>query len=300
MPPERWWRPQSAACRDGGPYRRSPARRGFQTMFSPSVPEPVLGPASSSVSAGRGSRLPLRENKSFRGSQRSGTDQRLAGPARFGAAQRNQFRDGVRVGRGCAGALAFPSAGPGEVMELIKRTAHTGGAGPSAATGYGVIDPVAALTYRLPPLRQMPDPDLGRLIARPLWQHQATRRMRNLVLIVVGGCTGLSVIVLVVSAPMRIRKTRSVRGAGRAVGTLESVDQGVDLSSVISVLLLDVNCLGPDRRSLGCRRRPANAISFARRDDGRRRGLGVNSRQSVCRRSIVCVDRFFGLGVRIV
>ena len=37
------------------------------------------------------------------------------------------------------------------MIDLIKRTAHTPGEGPNPATGYGVVDPIAALTYQLPP-----------------------------------------------------------------------------------------------------------------------------------------------------
>ncbi len=48
----------------------------------------------------------------------------------------------------------FPELTAGQVIELVKRTAHTPGAGPNEATGYGVVDPVAALTYRLPAANQ--------------------------------------------------------------------------------------------------------------------------------------------------
>lgn len=96
----------------------------------------------------------------------------------------------------------FPTLTAGQVMELIKRTAHTGGAGPNAVTGYGVVDPIAALTSQLPPPRTMPDPDAGRPIARPP-RRDRDDRIRNIVLAVTGGCAALSLIGVAVLAPKR-------------------------------------------------------------------------------------------------
>lgn len=99
-------------------------------------------------------------------------------------------------------------------MELVKRTAQTNGAGPNTATGYGVIDPVAALTYQLPPAEKLPNPDVGRPISAPLRRHRDDR-VRNIVLSVTGGCVALSIIALAVSAPNRLRKMQcEIRGGG--------------------------------------------------------------------------------------
>lgn len=102
----------------------------------------------------------------------------------------------------------FPALSAGQVMELIKRTAHTDGAGPNAATGYGVVDPIAALTYQLPPLKNMPNPDAGRPIPSPPRQAP-DHRVRNTVLAVTGACAGLSLIALAVSAPKRRPKAEA-------------------------------------------------------------------------------------------
>jgi membrane-anchored mycosin MYCP len=107
----------------------------------------------------------------------------------------------------------FPALSAGQVMELIKRTAHTGGVGPNATTGYGVIDPIAALTYQLPSLRKMPNPDIGRSIASPP-RREADNRVRNIVLAVTGACAAMSMIALAVLAPTRTRKPRPERGRG--------------------------------------------------------------------------------------
>jgi membrane-anchored mycosin MYCP len=104
----------------------------------------------------------------------------------------------------------FPALGASEVMALIKRTAHTGGAGPNDASGYGVVDPVAALTYQLPPFGAMPDPDAGRAIAgRP--RRDRDNRVRDIVLAATGACVALSAIALALLAPKRILKARSAR-----------------------------------------------------------------------------------------
>jgi membrane-anchored mycosin MYCP len=100
----------------------------------------------------------------------------------------------------------FPQLSAGQVIALIKRTAHTGGTGPNATTGYGIIDPVAALTYQLPPLASMPNPDAGRPISGPRRPNRDTR-IRTIVLTVTGACAGVALIALAVLAPHRSRTT---------------------------------------------------------------------------------------------
>lgn len=104
----------------------------------------------------------------------------------------------------------FPALSAGEVMELIKRTAHTGGAGPNAVVGYGVVDPIAALTYQLPPLKNVPNPDAGRRIASPP-RRDRDNRVRDIVLAVTGACAALSLIALAVLAPRRKRRASAER-----------------------------------------------------------------------------------------
>jgi membrane-anchored mycosin MYCP len=73
----------------------------------------------------------------------------------------------------------YPELTAGQVMDLIKRTAHTPGEGPNPATGYGVVDPIAALTYQLQPaagrrshggtpISGPPQPDPGNVRARTI------------------------------------------------------------------------------------------------------------------------------------
>jgi membrane-anchored mycosin MYCP len=90
----------------------------------------------------------------------------------------------------------FPALSAAEVMERVKRTAHTPDVGPNAATGYGIVDPVAALTYVVPPAEAIPPPYVSRAIAEPRPQDGNGNRTRNVVLAVVGVCAVLAAVAL--------------------------------------------------------------------------------------------------------
>jgi membrane-anchored mycosin MYCP len=92
----------------------------------------------------------------------------------------------------------FPDMSAGEVMARIKRTAQTPDVGPNVATGYGVIDPVAALTYDVPPAAKMPAPLAGHAISGPPQRDPGSRRARDIVLVVMGTCVALAAVALVV------------------------------------------------------------------------------------------------------
>jgi membrane-anchored mycosin MYCP len=119
----------------------------------------------------------------------------------------------------------FPTLTAGQVMDLIKRTAHNPGTGPNIATGHGVVDPVAALTYQLPPVEKMPNPDVGRSITLPSPPDAASTRVRNIVLAVSGACMALSAVALAVLVPRRTRKEQSRNDEiGESGGSLAQVD----------------------------------------------------------------------------
>jgi membrane-anchored mycosin MYCP len=90
-----------------------------------------------------------------------------------------------------------------EVMDRVKRTAHTPQAGPNAASGYGVVDPIAALTYDLPPGDEMPVPVAAHAIAMPPGPDRGSG-VRNVVLAVVCGCLAVAAVtVLAIRKPGR-------------------------------------------------------------------------------------------------
>jgi membrane-anchored mycosin MYCP len=92
----------------------------------------------------------------------------------------------------------FPNMSAREIMERIKRTAQTPQAGPNVATGYGVIDPIAALTFDLPPAAKMPAPFAGHTISGPPEPDPGSHRARDNVLIAVGTCVALAAVAVVV------------------------------------------------------------------------------------------------------
>jgi membrane-anchored mycosin MYCP len=97
----------------------------------------------------------------------------------------------------------FPTMTAAEVMDRVKRTAHTPQAGPNAASGYGVVDPIAALTYDLPPGDEMPVPVAAHAIAMPPGPDRGSG-VRNVVLAVVCGCLAVAAVtVLAIRKPGR-------------------------------------------------------------------------------------------------
>lgn len=78
----------------------------------------------------------------------------------------------------------FPQLTAAEVIDLVKTTARTPGSGPDLAAGYGVIDPVAALTHHVPPGRGVPSADHGTPINLPAQPDTGNERARGTVLAV--------------------------------------------------------------------------------------------------------------------
>lgn len=111
----------------------------------------------------------------------------------------------------------FPWMSAGEVMDRIKRTARTPEAGPNLATGYGVVDPVAALSYQLPPADELPNPQTGHPIAGPTQPDPASVVARNIVLGVVGLCIAAAAIALaVIKRPTQRGTSRQSAGNSRS------------------------------------------------------------------------------------
>ena len=97
-----------------------------------------------------------------------------------------------------------PDLNAGQVIDLIKRTARTPGVGPNIATGYGVIDPVAALTYELPPPEQLPDRTMGTPIPGRPHPDPDSQRAKIIVFSVAIGCVVLMGVISALSiAPRR-------------------------------------------------------------------------------------------------
>ncbi|MDF2583272.1 MAG: type secretion-associated serine protease mycosin [Mycobacterium sp.] len=98
----------------------------------------------------------------------------------------------------------FPELTAAQVMDRIKRTARTAGAGPDIATGHGMVDPLAALTATLPT-------GVGALggpaaIPEPPVPDPADDRARNIAFAATGGCAVAMLFAAAVYAGMRGRR----------------------------------------------------------------------------------------------
>lgn len=100
-----------------------------------------------------------------------------------------------------------PGLNARQVMEVIKRTARTPGAGPNSAMGWGVIDPVAALTYALPPPDQLPDVQAGIPIPGRPAEVDSGRTARLIVFSVATACLVLMAVAGALSVAHRRRPT---------------------------------------------------------------------------------------------
>ncbi|WP_328394014.1 type VII secretion-associated serine protease mycosin [Nocardia sp. NBC_00416] len=101
----------------------------------------------------------------------------------------------------------YPSWTAGEVIDRIQRTAHAPGSGRDDRVGYGVVDPVAALTAQLPPADAVAAAVVSRPIAAPRSPAPADPRPRR---IAVAG-TVAALVVLGLGAALSI-PYRRVRG----------------------------------------------------------------------------------------
>lgn len=101
----------------------------------------------------------------------------------------------------------FPELNAGQVIDLVKRTAHTPGAGPNEATGYGVVDPIAALTYRLPAPNEAPNPEAAKPIAGRPHVDPGSQRARIIVLSVTAGAVALAAVAWAFSVARRRRES---------------------------------------------------------------------------------------------
>jgi membrane-anchored mycosin MYCP len=97
----------------------------------------------------------------------------------------------------------FPELSAAQVMDLVKRTARTPGDGPNLATGYGVVDPVAALTYQLGPADGKPQYTAGTPISGPPQPDPGNVRARSIVFAVTAASVGLIAAVVALAAARR-------------------------------------------------------------------------------------------------
>lgn len=106
----------------------------------------------------------------------------------------------------------YPQMTAAEVMDLVKSTARTPGAGPNPATGYGVVDPVAALTEIVAPTTTVATN--ARIAAPP--QRDSPWSRAEVVVYTVTGAGLVGIVVAVAVATARRRDERSTGGEDHA------------------------------------------------------------------------------------
>ncbi|HJT93063.1 MAG TPA: S8 family serine peptidase, partial [Mycobacterium sp.] len=99
----------------------------------------------------------------------------------------------------------FPELSAGQVIDLVKRTARTPGGGPNQATGYGVVDPVAALTHQLAPADGAPQRGSGTPVSGPPQPDPDNLRARAIVL----GVTAVSLALMVAAVTLAAARRRA-------------------------------------------------------------------------------------------
>jgi membrane-anchored mycosin MYCP len=104
----------------------------------------------------------------------------------------------------------FPTLTAGQVMDRIVRTAHAPGPGRDDRVGYGMVDPVAALTAQLPDHPVGENAALGKRLPPPPAPRAVDPWPRRLALGGAMACALVIVVGLAVTAPFRRDRRRKL------------------------------------------------------------------------------------------
>ncbi len=99
----------------------------------------------------------------------------------------------------------YPQLTAHQVINRIVQSAHNPPAGVDNKVGYGLVDPVAALTFNIPPGDKMPPGAQSRVITPPPPPPAPDHRARN---IAIGFLGAVIAGVLVVATAVRLRRAR--------------------------------------------------------------------------------------------
>ncbi|ORB62675.1 type VII secretion-associated serine protease mycosin, partial [Mycobacterium shinjukuense] len=99
----------------------------------------------------------------------------------------------------------YPELSAHQVINRIVQSAHNPPAGVDNKVGYGLVDPVAALTFNIPPGERMPPGAQSRVITPPSPAPPPDHRARN---IAIGFVGAVAAGVLVAAIAARLRRAR--------------------------------------------------------------------------------------------
>ena len=99
----------------------------------------------------------------------------------------------------------FPSLSAHQILNRILRTAHSPARGVDNQVGHGVIDPVAALTFDIPPGEVVAPGVRTRLLAPPAAPPQADHRARNAAVVLAVAAGAIAILTPLMSAARRAR-----------------------------------------------------------------------------------------------
>jgi membrane-anchored mycosin MYCP len=100
----------------------------------------------------------------------------------------------------------FPELTAHQVINRILQTAHNPPRGVDNQVGYGVVDPVAALTFNVPPGERVAPGSQSRVIVPPAPPEPPDHRARNVALVFAAGVAGLVLIASLVGRARRARR----------------------------------------------------------------------------------------------
>lgn len=99
----------------------------------------------------------------------------------------------------------FPDLSAHQVVNRILQTSHNPPRGVDNQVGYGVVDPVAALTFNVPPGERLAPGAQTRVVVPPPPPAPPDHRARNMALIFAGIVTGAVLLSAIIGRARRAR-----------------------------------------------------------------------------------------------
>lgn len=99
----------------------------------------------------------------------------------------------------------FPELSAHQVIRRIQQTAHNPARGVDNHVGYGLVDPVAALTFNVPPGPRLPADAQTRVVTPPAAPPPPDHRARNVALVFAGSFAALMLLIAMIARARQAR-----------------------------------------------------------------------------------------------